>query len=139
LKANPRHPDYRRSCRNILTALIQANAGLGDRAGAKQAAETLRDLGWDPAADPYAAACALAQCVPIVEKDDTLDAAERQAEIEFYADQAMSLLREAVAKGYKNFSQLKTDKNLDPLREREDFQQVVAKRGEAKEAPPRKP
>ena len=43
----------------------------------------------------------LAQCMPIVEKDDKLDDGKRQAEMEFYADQAMAMLREAVAKGYR--------------------------------------
>ena len=68
LKANPRHPDYRQPYRNNLTALIRANAGLGDPAGAKQAAEKLRDLGWDPPGNAYDAARALALCIPIVRR-----------------------------------------------------------------------
>ena len=58
----------------------------------------------------------LAQCMPIVEKDDKLAAARRQAEIAFYADQAMAMLRDAVAKGYKDADHMQTDKDLDPLR-----------------------
>ena len=64
---------------------------------------------------------------------------KRQAEMQFYADQAMAMLRDAVAKGYKDAAHLKTDKDLDPIREREDFKKVVAELEAAKEAPPKKP
>jgi hypothetical protein len=77
----------------------------------------------------------LAQCVPVVEKDDKLDAAKRQAEMAIYADQAMAMLRDAVAKGYKDIEHMKKDKDLDALREREDFKKVVAELEAAKEAP----
>ena len=36
------------------------------------------------------------------------------------------MLREAVAKGYKDADHMQTDKDLDPLRTREDFKTVVA-------------
>ena len=75
---------------------------------------------------PTRAACMLAQCMPIVEKDDKLAAAKRQAEIAFYADQAMAMLRDALAKGYKDAEHMQTDKDLDPLRSRDDFKTVVA-------------
>jgi hypothetical protein len=64
--------------------------------------------------------------VPIVENDDKLDAAKRQAEMLFYADQAMAMLEGAVAKNYKNIEHMKKDKNLDPLREREDFKKLLS-------------
>ena len=106
--------------------LTQSCAGLGDRPAALAAAMKRRDLGWDPAIDAYEAACTLVRCVKIVEKDDKLDAPKRQAEMQFYADQAMAMLRDAVAKGYKDADHMKKDKDLDPLREREDFKNVVA-------------
>ena len=84
------------------------------------------DLGWDPAADAYSAACMLAHCVPIVEKIDKLDATKRQAEMQFYSDQATAMLRDAVAKGYKDIERMKKDKDLDPLREREEFKNLIA-------------
>jgi tetratricopeptide (TPR) repeat protein len=59
LKAKPRHPIYRQFYRNNLAVRIQTNAGLGDTAEAKQAAQTLSDLGWDPPGNAYDAACAL--------------------------------------------------------------------------------
>ncbi len=126
LKGNPQRSDYRQFYRNSLLELTRTYAGQGDRPGALAVATKGHDLGWDPAVDAYGAACMLAQCIPTVEKDDKLAAARRQAEIAFYADQAMAMLRDAVAKGYKDADRMQTDKDLDPLRAREDFKAVVA-------------
>ena len=38
----------------------------------------------------------------------------------------MKLLREAVSKGYQDVAHMKKDTVLDPLREREDFQKLIA-------------
>jgi hypothetical protein len=39
---------------------------------------------------------------------------------------AMELLRLAVAKGFKNAAHMKKDTDLDALRQREDFQKLLA-------------
>jgi hypothetical protein len=45
----------------------------------------------------------------------------------------MKLLRDAVAKGYKDVMHRKQDTELGPLRQREDFQKLVAElKGKAK-------
>jgi eukaryotic-like serine/threonine-protein kinase len=126
LKGNPQRSDYRESYRTNLLELTRTFAGQGDRPGALAVATKGHNLGWDPAVDAYWAACMLAQCMPIVRKDDKLAAPRRQAEIAFYADQAMAMLRDALDKGYKDAGQMQTDRNLDPLRAREDFKTVVA-------------
>jgi hypothetical protein len=38
----------------------------------------------------------------------------------------MRLVRDAVNKGYKDVVHMKKDTDLDPLRQREDFQKLVA-------------
>ncbi len=40
--------------------------------------------------------------------------------MQLYADQAMAMLHDAVAKGFKNAAHMKKDADLDPLRQRED-------------------
>jgi serine/threonine protein kinase len=50
-----------------------------------------------------------------------------------YATRAVELLRQAVAKGYKNAAHMKQDKDLDALRGRQDFTELVAKLESAKE------
>jgi serine/threonine-protein kinase len=126
LQANPRHPHYRWYYRFNLGVLIPTLAGLRDQAAAVQTAEKLRDLGWDPAVEAHDAAAALAQCVPVVDKDEQLPAEQREMQAQFYADQAMQMLQQAVAKGYKDVAQLKKDKDLDPIRKRDDFQKLLA-------------
>ena len=59
-------------------------------------------------------------------KHDKLDAKQREAAAQLYSDAAMKALREAVSKGYKDVRNMKTDTDLDPLRQREDFQKLVA-------------
>jgi tetratricopeptide (TPR) repeat protein len=48
------------------------------------------------------------------------DAAER------HAARAVGLLRDAIAKGYKDAAQMRKDADLDPLRKRGDFQNLLA-------------
>jgi hypothetical protein len=42
-----------------------------------------------------------------------------------YADRAVELLARAVKAGYKNAEQLAKDRDLDPIRERADFEKLV--------------
>src|SRR5262249_15243744 len=101
-------------------------AGLGDHAAAVQTADELSRLGWEPATDAYAAARALATSAAAVEGDASLPEAERQKRVRSYADQAMDMQRQAVAKGYHDAARLKAARTLDPLRSREDFKQLLA-------------
>jgi hypothetical protein len=51
------------------------------------------------------------------------------------AESAMECLKRAVAAGFNNVAQMKRDTDLDALRDREDFKQLLAKleAGKAKE------
>jgi hypothetical protein len=126
LKANPLEPSYRQFYRHHLAVLTGVHAGLLEQEDAVRAAETCRDLGWNAPADAYDAACFLSQCVPVVAKHDKLDDKQREEAVQFYGDAAMKLLREAVSKGFKDVLHMKKDTDLDPLRQREDFQKLVA-------------
>jgi tetratricopeptide (TPR) repeat protein len=126
LRANPRNPIYRQFYRNHLGLLIMVHAGLLEQNDAIRTADSCRDLGWNAPADAYDAACSLSQCIPIVARHDKLDVTQRKAEVQFYGDAAMKLLREAVRKGYKDVAHMKKDTDLAPLRPREDFLKLVA-------------
>jgi serine/threonine protein kinase/Tfp pilus assembly protein PilF len=125
LEANPRNPTYRQYYRWHLSLLTAVHAGLLEQADAVRTAETCRDLGYDAPADAYDAACGLSLCVPAVAKHDKLDEKGRKDAAQFYSDAAMKFLREAVSKGYKDVTHMKKDTDLDPLRQREDFQKLV--------------
>jgi serine/threonine-protein kinase len=126
LKANSQHTAYQEQYRDNLSALTQTCAGQHDQAAAVEAATKLRDLGWNPPGDAYNAACALAQCIAIVEIDEKANKEERAKQIQFYGDRAMAMLRDAVAKGYKDAAHMKKNTELDSLRSREDFKKLVA-------------
>jgi hypothetical protein len=65
----------------------------------------------------YNAACEFAQCVPI---------AREAAAARRYADEAMAALSAAVAAGWSNAAHTARDRDLAPLRERPDFQALLA-------------
>jgi hypothetical protein len=43
-----------------------------------------------------------------------------------YSDRAMELLRKAVKAGYNDAAHIKQDTDLDPLRDRDDFKNLLA-------------
>jgi serine/threonine protein kinase/tetratricopeptide (TPR) repeat protein len=125
LQANSRNLAYRELFRKDVQVLVVANAGLQDQAAALEAARKLRDLGWDPPREAYYAGHALAMCIPIVEKNQALDATKRQAAVQFYGDETMKMLRDAAAKGFTYGGHSQRDPVLDPLRDREDFKKLL--------------
>jgi hypothetical protein len=57
---------------------------------------------------------------------NTLPHAQRQFLALSCGQKAVEALRQAVAKGYKDAANIKKDKDLDPLRQRDDFQKLLA-------------
>jgi serine/threonine-protein kinase len=126
LKSNPDYDIYRSASRTFRSVLATCLAGQGDARAAVETAEQISRLGWDPAIDLYEAAAALARCATVVEKDKDLPESKRQELAGSYADKALALLRQAIAKGYKNAARLREEMAFTALRERKEFQQLVA-------------
>jgi serine/threonine protein kinase len=126
LKANPRKPPYREFLRNHHDTMADARLGLGQHAAAAAAAEEMARIDYDPPNDSYTAASYLARCVPLAENDTKLPAPKRRDVAHGYAERAMHFLQQAVEKGYRNTKHMKQDKDLDPLRQREDFKKLLA-------------
>jgi serine/threonine-protein kinase len=61
--------------------------------------------------------------------ESRLSALSGLAERRPQADRAMAVLKRAVAKGYRSVEVLRTDPNLDPLRSRTDFQELLRELG----------
>jgi hemoglobin len=91
-----------------------ALARAGDHTRAAAEVDALADAPGLPAGALYnlAGACAIA-------------AGGGGASAERRADRAVALLRQAVAKGYKDVAHLRTDADWDPLRRRADFQTLL--------------
>jgi tetratricopeptide (TPR) repeat protein len=68
-----------------------------------------------------AAAGEVALCLPLLRADE-----KRREEAKACGDEAVALLKQAAAKGFKDADRLKKSEDLAPLRERADFQQVLA-------------
>jgi hypothetical protein len=77
------------------------------------------------AADSYLAATFLARCAALADQDTTLPNAERPALPRTYSERARALLREVIHKGFQNLMLLKTNPNLDSLRSRQDFSELL--------------
>jgi hypothetical protein len=104
-----------------------ARRALGDPAGAAADARRallllLEGLPSRSGEDSFNEGCCHAALAGLAGLDGAgVSAAEGKAE----ADQAMALLRKTVVTGYRDASGLRTDSALDPLREREDFKELL--------------
>jgi serine/threonine protein kinase/tetratricopeptide (TPR) repeat protein len=100
-------------------------AGQGDHARATEEAESVvREE--NPNFNLYNTACIFSRASAMAERDTKLSAADRGRLGARYADRAMDYLRQAVAKGFRHPHKIKEDRDLGPLRAREDFRKLLA-------------
>jgi serine/threonine protein kinase/tetratricopeptide (TPR) repeat protein len=88
-----------------------------------------------PPGDRYDLACVYSLCVPAAAMDARLSEAERDRLAEDYGGRAVAQLRRAIEAGYRDADHMKTDSDLDPLRQREDFRKLITEL----EASPKQP
>lgn len=142
LKAYPGHPEYRTRYRDNREDLGTTQVLLALHAEAAATAEELVQAAVQPSDDYYNASCILSRCVPLAAKDAKLPEAKRKELSRRYADRALELLKQAVAKGWKDAAHMKKDTDFDPLRQRDDFKQLIAElekaQPPAKSQPPAK-
>jgi serine/threonine-protein kinase len=122
----------------LLDVRVRALARAGRHAEAAATADRLHDRDPKGPQDLYNAACAYALCVTAVApgKPPEQLSAEEKAARERYAARAIAVLREAVGKGYNDPAHMKKDKDLDPLRGRDDFKKLLGElEAKAKAAP----
>jgi hypothetical protein len=65
------------------------------------------------------------RCVPLATNDATMPDAKRLESAMKYADRAVALLKQSVASGQKDAARLTHDADLAPLRDREDFRELL--------------
>ena len=127
LKARPKNSTYCLFYRNNLRTLAQSYLGLGDHARIATSADEMARFAFDPADDAYTAASFLSRCVTLADKDGKLDENKRKELAKTYADRAVALLQKAVVNGYRNAAHMRQNPDLQPLRGRDDFQQLLSK------------
>jgi tetratricopeptide (TPR) repeat protein len=126
LEAHAKNPLYRQFYHGMLVVLARSQLELPDHARLAATAEELARSGFDPPNDASNAARCLCRCAALAGKDAQLDESRSKELAQSYADRAMALLRQAVARGYKNAARLKQDPHFGVLREREEFKQLLA-------------
>jgi hypothetical protein len=103
---------------------------LGEHAQATAEANALADQKSVPGETLYNLACVSSLSSTAVRRDPHLSPTEQDQRAEEYAARAVELLGKARAVGYfqepARVEHLKTDKDLDPLRDREDFKKLLA-------------
>jgi len=134
LQTTPRHPTYRLFLRNHHHLLSDVRLRQGDHAAAVEAVGQLARVRPEVAKDAYDAACFLARAIPLAEKDVKSPEVIRKNLAMSYGDQAVEYLRMAAKKGFRDAEWIKKDKALDPIRTREDFQQLLVELEEKKKS-----
>jgi serine/threonine protein kinase/tetratricopeptide (TPR) repeat protein len=127
LDKRPKDPDFRESYRDFLEALAQNRLGLADHGKVATTADELARFGFEPAKDTYSAACLLARCVTLADKDASLPEAKRKELAQSYMQQVVAMLRQAVTHGFKDVASLNMDADLEPLRPTEEFRSCSPK------------
>jgi hypothetical protein len=97
---------------------------LKDAAGCRQTAAMWDRLKRTDVESLYQSACYRSVTAAVLRAADESASAAHQADAE--ADGAMTWLKQAVAGGYKDATQIKKDNDLDSLRAREDFKKLIA-------------
>ena len=95
-----------------------------DVAGCRRTAELWEKLHRTDPRSLYNAACYRAVIAAVIRASDKSPAAAQEARAE--ADRAMAWLQQAIAAGYDNVALMKKDSDLDALRDRADFQKLLA-------------
>ncbi len=95
-----------------------------DAAGCRATAQMWEELHRTDAASLYNAASYRTVTAAVLRAAEKSERAAKEAGAE--ADRAMAWLKKAVAAGYEDAAHMKKDKDLDALRDREDFNRLLA-------------
>jgi len=134
-KLGPDHPDTLQSLQAVAYPRLRHFASLNDAAGCRTVAEMLEKLKLNDAASLYNAACFRAVTAAVIKKDARIPAAAAARLAGEEIDRAMAWLKRAVAAGFSDAAHMAKDTDLDVLRDRQDFQKLLAelKAGKSKD------
>jgi serine/threonine protein kinase/tetratricopeptide (TPR) repeat protein len=119
-------PTARRLYPNVLAHLVNVHLARRNHLNLAAIAEEGADCGRHPPNDTYVSARVLCRCAMLAEKDAQLTDSERRDLIQRYADRALAQLQKAVGRGFKDAARMKNDPELQPLRARPAFKQLLA-------------
>jgi eukaryotic-like serine/threonine-protein kinase len=122
----PAHFKYRELLGKTYQKMSQSYRALGMLDEAAWAVKEWRNLWTLQAAPLVDVAGELAQCIVLMGEEVGPLTEAQMAQRRLYPDEAVQMLRQALALGYQDRDRLAREPNLDPLRGRSDFQQLLA-------------
>ena len=123
------HKGYLKARLHLLNTRINRAAVLSEQGDHRRATEEVEALLRQPnltSLNVYNAACVFSRASAAADHDTKLSPTDHNRVKARYAERAMELLRQAVAKGWRHPRVIKEDPDLEPLRARKDFQKLLA-------------
>jgi serine/threonine-protein kinase len=117
--------------------LTRVLCDLGRPAEAAAAARERRRFAQGDAGELYAVARTLALCIPVVGRGKPALGADEYRQQEAYAEEAVACLGQALAAGFAEVERLRTDPDLEALRNREDFRRLLTAPAKRSDEPPK--
>lgn len=114
----PAIPEYRQELVQVQVKHSVFLARMGKHTKAVAEANVLAEPQGVKASTLYSLSCVFSLCSAAVKIDAKL--------ADQYATRGVELLRQAVAKGFKDVTYIKKDTDLDPLRSRDDFKKLLS-------------
>jgi serine/threonine protein kinase/tetratricopeptide (TPR) repeat protein len=131
------HPSTLLTMRGVAKSLLTVHRGAEAAAAIRPAATIWEKLNRTDSDSLYKAASFRAVTAAALRAADKSASAAHEADAE--ADRAMAWLKQAVSAGYKDAAHMNRDSDLDSLRAREDFKQLVAELERVKPSEKAKP
>jgi serine/threonine protein kinase/tetratricopeptide (TPR) repeat protein len=126
LETSPKNPMSRKFYRDNLRLLAKSYVTLADHAELAATGDDLAGFGYEPANDTFDAATMLATCVTLANKEAGLDDAKRKELVQQYGDRAMTHVRQAIQRGFRDTERMRKDPRLESVRSREEFRMLLA-------------
>ncbi len=129
LKQEPRQTEARRFLDNAYERRAVTLAQMGRHVSAMDSVNELASRSSLSAVNLYNLACICSLCSAAVRRDIQLNKAEQHQKADQYATRAIDFLKQAKAAGFFKLAtameEMRKDKDLDALRQRRDFQELM--------------
>jgi serine/threonine protein kinase len=119
------HPDTLLSQMKVATSLLQLGRATDGLALCRQACELWEKRHRSDSNSLYDAACFRALAAAVIRAGDRSPEGAKQASAE--ADRAMAWLKQAASAEFSNAAHMEADHDLDALRDRDDFKELVGR------------
>jgi len=113
-------PDRRTGYAHLLSSLLDLEKHEETVQAAQEFAAAFPDM-----EAAYDSASFIARSVPVAEKDARLTPEQRRTVVEEYGRLAVQQLRRAIELGFRDVHRIRLEPNLDRLRKRQDFQDLL--------------